>query len=131
MNVVDSSGWIEFFVDGPNAGFFETPLSAENELLVPSVIVLEVYRYVLRNEGREKALSVAATMCLGRVIDLDTGLAIEAAELGASHELPLADSIIYASALSYEATLWTQDTDFDGLDHVEYRPKRGAPQDQL
>ena len=126
MNVVDSSGWIEFFVSGPNAGFFETPLNAEDELLVPSVIVLEVYRYVLRKEGREKALSVAATMRQGRVINLDAGLAIEAAELGASHGLPLADSIIYASALTYEATLWTQDADFDGLDHVEYRPKRDA-----
>ena len=124
MNVVDSSGWIEFLVGGPNAGFFETPLSVQDELLVPSVIVLEVYRYVLQNEGREKALSVAATMCQGRVIDLDTGVAIEAAELGASHGLPLADSIIYASALSHEATLWTQDADFDGLDHVEYRPER-------
>ncbi len=124
MNVVDSSGWIEFLVGGPNAGFFEMPLSVQDELLVPSVIVLEVYRYVLRNAGREKALSVAATMHQGRVIDLDTGLAIEAAELGASHGLPLADSIIYASALSYEATLWTQDADFDGLDHVEYRPKQ-------
>jgi len=123
MNVVDSSGWIEFLVGGPNAGFFETPLILQDELLVPSVIMLEVYRYVLRNEGREKALSVAATMCEGRVIDLGTGLAIEAAELGASHGLPLADSIIYASALSHEATLWTQDADFDGLDHVEYRSK--------
>ncbi len=126
MNVVDSSGWIEFLVGGPNAGFFETPLSVQDQLLVPSVIVLEVYRYVLRNEGREKALSVAATMHQGSVIDLDAGLAIEAAEVGASHVLPLADSIIYASALTHEATLWTQDEDFDGLDHVEYRPKRSA-----
>ena len=93
---------------------------------MPSVIVLEVYRYVLRNEGREKALSVAATMRQGRVIDLDTGLAIEAAELGTSHGLPLVDSIIYASALCHEANLWTQDADFDGLDHVKYRPRRGA-----
>ena len=131
MNVVDSSGWIEFFVGGPNAGFFETPLNAEDKLLVPSVSVLEVYRYVLRKEGREKALSVAATMGQGRVINLDAGLAIEAAELGASYGLPLADSIIYASALTHEATLWTQDADFEGLDHVEYRRKRGASQDQL
>ena len=79
---------------------------------------------LLRRVGREKALSVAATMLQGRVINLDAGLAIEAAELGASHGLPLADSIIYASALTYEATLWTQDADFDGLDHVEYRPQR-------
>ena len=126
MNVVDSSGWIEFFVGGPNAGFFETPLNAVDELLVPSVTVLEVYRYVLRHEGREKALSVAAAMRQGRVIDLDAGLAIEAAELGASHGLPLEDSVIYASALTHEATLWTQDADFDGLNHVEYRPRSGA-----
>ncbi len=126
MNVVDSSGWIEFLVGGPNAGFFETPLNDVDELLVPSVIILEVYRYVLRKEGREKALSVAATMRQGRTIDLDVGLAIEAAELGASHGLPLADSIIYASTLTHEATLWTQDADFEGLDHVEYRSKRGA-----
>ena len=124
MNVVDSSGWIEFFVGGPNAGFFETPLNVVDELLVPSVTLLEVYRYVLRKEGREKALSVAATMSQGRVIDLDAGLAIEAAELGASHGLPLADSVIYASALTQEATLWTQDADFDGMDHAEYRLKR-------
>ena len=126
MNVVDSSGWIEFFVGGPNADFFETPLNAEDKLLVPSVSVLEVYRYVLRKGGREKALSVAASMRQGRVINLDAGLAIEAAELGASYGLPLSDSIIYASALTHEATLWTQDADFEGLDHVEYRPKRGA-----
>ncbi len=126
MNVVDSSGWIEFFVGGPSAGFFETPLTAVDKLLVPSVTVLEVYRYVLRKEGREKALSVAATMQQGRVVNLDAGLAIEAAELGASYGLPLADSVVYASALTHEATLWTQDADFDGLDHVEYRPKRGA-----
>ena len=126
MNVVDSSGWIEFFVGGPNAGFFETPLNATDRLLVPSVIVLEVYRYVLRKEGREKALTVAAAMHQGRIINLDAGLAIDAAELGASHGLRLADSIIYASALTHEATLWTQDADFDGLDRVEYRPKRSA-----
>ena len=124
MNVVDSSGWVEFFVGGPNADFFETPLNALEKLLVPSVIVLEVYRYVLRKAGREKALSVAATMSQGRTINLDAGLAIEAAEVGASHGLPLADSIIYASTLTHEATLWTQDSDFDGLDHVEYRPRQ-------
>ncbi|MEZ4424833.1 MAG: type II toxin-antitoxin system VapC family toxin [Gemmatimonadota bacterium] len=126
MNVVDSSGWIEYLTDGPNAGIFAVPLGHGAGLLVPSILILEVYRYVLRERGREAALSVAATMRQGRVIDLDDGLALEAAELGASIGLQLADSIIYATALLHGATVWTQDADFEGLEHVEYRPKRGA-----
>ena len=126
MNVVDSSAWIEFFVDGPNAGFFAKAVRDVEALLVPSVVVLEVYRYVLRQRGRKEALEAAAAIRQGRIIDLDEGLAIEAAELGASLRLPLADSIIYASALAHEATLWTQDSDFEGLEAVEYRAKRSA-----
>ncbi len=126
MNVVDSSGWIEYLVGGPNAAFFERPLLDLGNLLVPAVSILEVYRYVLRERGRPDALAVAASMRQGRVLALDEGLAIEAAEIGASHGLPLADSIIYASAQSNDATLWTQDADFEGLDEVQYKPKRGA-----
>ena len=124
MNVVDSSAWIEFFVDGPNARFFAKAVGDVESLLVPSVVILEVYRYILRQRGRQEALEAAAAMRQGRVVDLDEGLAIEAAELGASHRLPLADSIIYASAVANEATLWTQDADFEGLDGVRYRSKR-------
>ena len=126
MNVVDSSGWIEYYVGGPNATHFEGPLLDLENLLVPSISILEVYRYVLRERGRQDALTVAASMQQGRVLDLDDGLAIEAAELGASLDLPLADSIIYASARSQGATLWTQDADFEGLDDVAYKPQRGA-----
>ena len=126
MNVVDSSAWIEFFVDGPNAGFLAKAVGDVEALLVPSVVVLEVYRYILRQRGMKEALEAAAAMRQGRIVDLDEGLAIEAAELGASLRLPLADSIIYASALANEATLWTQDSDFEGLEAVEYRAKRSA-----
>ena len=126
MNVVDSSGWIEYFVGGPNAAFFESPIQDMDNLLVPSISVLEVYRYVLKKRGRRDALVVAATMRQGREVVLDGGLAVEAAEIGANHGLPLADSIIYASALMHDATLWTQDADFEGLDQVEYKPKRSA-----
>ncbi|MSR21468.1 MAG: type II toxin-antitoxin system VapC family toxin [Gemmatimonadetes bacterium] len=126
MNVVDSSAWIEFFVDGPNARVFERPIRDTEALLVPSVVVLEVYRHVLRQRGREQALVAAATMRQGQPIELDEALAIEAAELGATHGLPLADSIIYASAALHSATLWTQDADFEGLDGVQYHPKSGA-----
>jgi predicted nucleic acid-binding protein len=123
VNVVDSSGWIEYLVEGPNATFFEGPLRDAENLLVPSVSILEVYRYVLRERGREDALAVAASMRHGRVLELDESLAIEAAEIGITHGLPLANSIIYASALAHEATLWTQDADFEGLEAVEYRPR--------
>jgi len=126
VNVVDSSGWIEYFVSGPNAAFFDGPLHDVENLLVPSISILEVYRYVLRKRGRQDALAVAASMRQGRVLALDEGLAIEAAEIGASHALPLADSIIYASAQSHDATLWTQDADFEGLEGVEFKQKRGA-----
>ena len=126
MNVVDSSAWIEFFVDGPNARYFAKAVGDVESLLVPSVVILEVYRYILRQRGRQAALEAAASMRQGTVVDLDEGLAIEAAELGASHQLPLADSIIYASAVANEATLWTQDADFEGLEGVRYRSKRGA-----
>ena len=126
MNVVDSSGWIEYYVGGSNADFFERPLLDVDDLLVPSISILEVYRYVLRERGRPDALTVAASMRQGHVLALDEGLAVEAAEIGASHALPLADSIIYASALSHDATLWTQDADFEGLEGVAYKPRPGA-----
>jgi len=101
-------------------------IRATEKLLVPSVVLLEVYRYILRQRGRPQALDAAAAMKQGKVIDLDDGFAIQAAELGASCRLPMADSIIYASALANEAMLWTQDSDFEGLDSVQYRPKRSA-----
>lgn len=126
MNLVDSSGWIEFFVDGPNAGWFERPIRAIESLVVPTVSLLEVYKYVLRVRNREGALQVVANMRQGRVVELDEFIAIEAGELGAMHGLPLADSIIYATAARFDATLWTQDSDFEGLEGVEYRPKRSA-----
>lgn len=126
MNLVDSSGWIEFFVDGPNADWFERPVNDTEALIVPTVALLEVYKYVVRVRNREGALQVVANMRQGSVVELDEGIAIEAAELGAMHGLPLADSIIYATAARFEATVWTQDSDFEGLEGVEYRPKRSA-----
>ena len=123
MNVVDSSGWIECFVGGPNAGFFAPPLEDPDGLLVPSITIFEVYRYVLRERGREEALVVVGWMRESRVIPVDGGLAVQAAEAAARHRLPMADSIVYATAVIHGATLWTQDTDFDGLPGVEYPPR--------
>lgn len=121
--VVDSSGWIEYFVDGPNGKWFGEAIRNTSELVVPAISVLEVYKWVLRHSGREEALQAAAAMRQGRTVPLDDGLSIEAAEIGASLDLPLADSVIYATALATGSELWTQDSDFEGLEGVHFRRK--------
>ena len=125
MNVVDSSGWIEYFVGGRNAGFFAEPIEAAGELLVPSVSVFEVYRHILRERGADDALRAIAGLQRGRQINLDADLALTAAELALEHRLPLADSIIYATAQVHGATVWTHDADFKELSGVRFRAKRG------
>lgn len=120
MNVVDSSGWLEFFADGPNAGFFSAALSDTDRLVVPTISLLEVFRRVLQLRGENPALQAIAQMRQGRVVDLDADLAIRAASLGLTHKLPLADSVMLATARAHGAILWTQDADFDGIDGVRY-----------
>lgn len=124
MNVVDSSGWLEFFADGVNAELFSQPLSAPEQLIVPSISVFEVFRVVCRQRGEEQALQAAALMQHGRVVELSSPLALYAAKLSIELRLPMADSIILATARLHEATLWTQDNDFEGIDGVRYFPKR-------
>ena len=123
MNVVDSSGWIEFFVEGPNASFFSEPLAEIESLLVPTVSILEVSKFVLRHRDEAAALEAVASMRRGRLIELDGELALLAAKLGLEHDLPLADSVIYATAQRDGATTWTQDTDFEDLANVQFVPK--------
>jgi predicted nucleic acid-binding protein len=123
VNLVDSSGWIEYFTDGDNAGYFGRPLADAQHLVVPSISLFEVYRFVLRHSGRGPALRAAAAMRQGTVVELDATLALDAAELSVESNLPLAASIIYATALSRDATLWTQDSDFEGLEGVNYRAR--------
>lgn len=126
MNVVDSSGWIEFALDGPNADAFQAPLADVDHLIVPAISIFEVYRFVFRERGRQLALTLAASMRQGRVVDLDAGLAVEAADLAATLGLPMADSIIYAVAQMHRATLWTQDADFRELEGVRFIPAGSA-----
>ncbi len=125
MNVVDSSGWIEYFVGGPNARYFGPPIEDAGELLVPSLIVFEVYRHVLRERGADDALRAIGGLQRGRQVELDAALALTAAEVALEHRLPMADSIIYSTAQVHGATLWTQDADFKGLRGVRFRAKRG------
>ena len=124
MNVVDSSGWIEYFTEGPNSGFFAGAIENVDELIVPALAVYEVFKWVSGERGEAQALKAVAHMQLGEVVDLDSELAIHAARLSLQAKLPIADSIVYATARASEATLWTQDDDFEGLDDVKYIAKK-------
>jgi predicted nucleic acid-binding protein len=123
MNVVDSSAWLSYFAGDRNAAIFAKAIEDLDRLLVPSIILTEVFKNVLRQRDEEAALTVIAHMKQGRVISLDSELAIDAANYGVLHKLPLADSIIFATARKYDATVWTQDVDFKGLANVKYYPK--------
>jgi predicted nucleic acid-binding protein len=124
VNVVDSSAWLEYFADGPNASFFAPAIQDLKDLVVPSICVLEVFRRMMQQRGLDSALRAAAAMQQGAVIDLDVGLAVDAGKVGVERNLPLADSIIFATARALGATVWTQDSDFESLEDVKYRPKQ-------
>ena len=120
MNVVDSSAWLSYFAGDENATVFSEPIEKLPELLVPSFTITEVFKNVLRQRGEESALIVTAHMNQGKIISLDSELAMDAAKFGVLHKLPLADSIIFATAQKYAAVLWTQDSDFEKLQNVRY-----------
>lgn len=123
MNVVDSSGWLEYLADAPNADFFAAAIEDTERLVVPTMSILEVFKWVLRERGEGPALQAAALMQQGHVVELDVALATHAAKLGIELKLPLADSVMLATARAYGATLWTQDADFENVPGVRYRPK--------
>jgi toxin FitB len=122
-HIVDSSGWLEYLADGSDADFFATAIEDAAHLVVPTLSVLEAFRWVLRERGDDTALQAAALMQQGRVVDLDASLALSAARLGLAHRLPLAESVILATARAHDAVLWTQDSAFEGIPGVAYRPK--------
>lgn len=123
MNVVDSSAWLSYFAGDNNSSKFAKGIENLDLLLVPSITITEVFKHVLRHRDEEAALVVIAHMKQGQVIALDSELAIDAASFGITHKLPLADSIIFATAQKYNATIWTQDSDFQGLPNVKYYSK--------
>jgi predicted nucleic acid-binding protein len=125
-NVVDSSAWLEYFADAPAAAHFANAIEAVDHLIVPAVCLLEVFKVVLRQRGESEALEAVALMQQGTVVDLDATLAIAAAAAGVAHKLPLADSIVYATAQAVGGLVWTQDDDFKGLPDVEYFAREPA-----
>jgi predicted nucleic acid-binding protein len=124
MNVVDSSGWLEYFADGPNADFFAQAIEAVTELVVPTLSLYEVFKRVLQQRGEGDALQAVAIMIQGQVIDLDMDLALSAAKVSTELGLPMADSVMLATARTHAATLWTQDADFEQIAGVQYVTKR-------
>jgi len=122
VNVVDSSAWLEYLAEGPSASFFAPAIEHSAKLVVPTVVLYEVFKKVRQERGESAALTVAALMQQGTMADLNAPLALAAANASAEHKLPMADSIIYATAQAFNATLWTQDADFEHLPGVRFRP---------
>ena len=124
MNVVDSSGWLEYFAEGPNARHFATVVRDSGELIVPTVTLYEVFKVVLREANENAALQAVAALQKGTVIDFTSKLALAAGKLSLQHSLPMADAIILATARAYEATLWTQDVHFKDIAGVKFFAKK-------
>ena len=127
MNLIDSSGWIEYVTDEENADFFDPPINDPENLLVPTICLYEVFKRVLREYGEERALDAAGLLSLGQIVDLDRQTAIIAARISTELKLAMADSIILATAHAYDATLWTQDEHFKDMDGVKYIEKKTTP----
>jgi predicted nucleic acid-binding protein len=124
MNVVDSSGWVEYFSKGPNARYFIPAIQDTQNLLVPSICLYEVFKKVLSQFDEETALQALSVMTLGQVVELDRDLAIDAALVSTEMKLAMADSIILATARASDATLWTQDAHFKDISDVRFFRKK-------
>lgn len=124
MNIVDSSGWLAYFADEPNAKHFQAPLKDAALLVVPSITIYEVFKVILRESTENEALQAIIAMQKGTVVELGVSLALAASKLSLAHNLPMADSIILATAQEYQAVIWTQDVDFQNISNVKYFPKK-------
>ena len=122
MNIIDSSGWLEYFSDGPNAIHYLPPLKDTSNLIVPVITIYEVFKVVLRESTENDALQAVAAMQKGEIIDLNASIAMNASKLSLQHNLPMADGIILATARAYDCVIWTQDSDFQRIEGVNYFP---------
>lgn len=120
MNVVDSSGWLEYFADGPNTRFFSAAIESTKELVVPTISLYEVFKRVFQQRGESPALQAIALMQQGMVVELSAPIALAAARLSAQEQIPMTDSIMLATARLHSAILWTQDADFEKVPDVKY-----------
>jgi predicted nucleic acid-binding protein len=124
MKVIDSSAWLEYFANGPNASFFAPAIEQTDDLLVPSLTLCEVFKRILQQTDEGHALQAIAVMEQSTIVDLDARIALDAARISVRNKLPMADSIILATAWAYNATVWTQDEDFKNIPGVQYRKRK-------
>ena len=124
MNLVDSSGWLEYFTDGKNAGFFAPAIENTKLLVVSSINCYEVFKRIAQQRDENAAMQAIAVMRQGEVVDVSADLAVVAAKVALDLKLPLADSVILATGRLRRATVWTQDSDFEGIEGVKYVAKR-------
>ena len=124
MNVVDSSGWLEYFADGKNADFFAPAIEDTSQLLVPVICIYEVFKRILQQKGVDIAEARIADLFEGQVLDLTPPLTLSAAKISAELKLPIADSLILAVARAQNATLWTEDEHFKDIPGVQYIEKQ-------
>lgn len=124
MNLVDTSGWIEYFFGGRNAAYFTPPIENIEHLVVPVICLYEVFKKINVTGNEAQALQAVAQMRQGRIVDLSEDIALSAALISIKHKLPMADSMIFATALAHRAILWTQDDHFKGLQNVNYKEAR-------
>jgi predicted nucleic acid-binding protein len=124
VNLLDSSAWLEFFADGPLAGKFSAIASEPESVLVPTVILYEVFKVVMRERGETEALQAVAALRQGKVVDINEETALLAARASLAHKLPMADSLILATASLHDATIWTMDEHFKDLPQVRYFSSR-------
>ncbi len=123
MNLVDSSGWLEYFADGKNAGHFAPVINNTEKLIVSTINIYEVYKKVISERDEDSALQAVAMMQQAKVIEITPSIAVQAAKASYIFKLPLADSMIYITAREYNATIWTQDADFKDLEGIKYFKK--------
>jgi predicted nucleic acid-binding protein len=120
LNLVDSSGWLEYFADGKIAKFYIQAIENTEELIVSTINLYEVYKKVLIERGENSALQAVALMQQAKVVSVTSSIAIMAAKLSCELKIPMADSLIYATARMYDAVVWTQDSDFKDLEKVNF-----------
>lgn len=123
MNVVDSCGWLEYFANGAGADFFSDAIEDISHLIVPTICLYEVFKVVMSQRGEHQAIEAVAAMQQGLVVDIDTVAALSGARLSQRLKLPMADAMILAVSIMHQATLWTQDADFERIEGIRFRKK--------
>lgn len=120
---LDSSAWIEVAHGGTNAKIFLKAAVAMDRVIVSTITLYEIWKYTVTNADEVRAGQLVDVLLQANVVAPDPDIAIAAAKLGIRHKIAMADALIYATSLAREATLWTQDGDFEGLPHVKFVPK--------